>query len=55
MAVFPHALTVADEMLQGWIMIAVVGFVFAINLIVMVTTTLLNVKRKLRLKSLKKI
>ena len=55
LAVFPHALTVADEMFQGWIMIGVIGFVFAMNLLVMVTTTLINLKRKLRLKSLKKI
>ena len=40
LAAFPHSLTPADELLQGWVMIAVIGAVFASNLIVMVITTL---------------
>ena len=36
-------------------MIGVMAFVFAVNLIVMVITTLVNLKRKLRLRKLKKI
>ena len=53
LAVFPHALTVSDEMLIGWVMIGSIGFVLTMNLMVMVVTNLTNLKRTLRLKSLK--
>ena len=55
LAVFPHSVTVADEMLCGWIMIGVVGFVFVSNFMVMICATLINLKRKIRMKRLKKI
>ena len=54
LAVFPHSLNADDELLYGWIMIAVIGTVFAINLVVMVVTTVGNVKRKLSLKAKRK-
>ena len=54
LAAFPHALTAADEAFQGWIMIAVIGIVFASNLVVMVVMTLTQLKRKFRLKAKRK-
>ena len=50
---FPHALTIEDEMLQGWVMIGSLSFVFTLNLMVMLITSIMNLKRKLRLRKLK--
>lgn len=54
LALFPLALTVEGEEMLGWSMIACVVLVFAVNLGVMITLTIKNVKRKCFLKSLRR-
>ena len=54
LALFPLAVTTADEEIFGWSMIGSVCAVFAINLIIILAITIATVKRKLYLKKLKK-
>ena len=54
LALFPLALTLADEELLGWSMVGFIGFVFLANLVIMLTITVINLKRKCFLRKLKK-
>ena len=47
-------MTTSDEEIIGYVIIALIIFVFAANLTVMLSTTILSFKRKLLLRKLKK-
>ena len=52
-ALIPLTLTTSDEDIIGFVIIALIIFVFAANLTVMLSTTFISCKRKLLLRKLK--
>lgn len=54
LALFPLALTIDGESMLGWSMIGWIVLIFIVNLGVMLTMTIIGIRRKLYLKNLKK-